>query len=211
MAIIYANTGDGYVAKIRQSTWAGARDATSGVGNSSSTSSSNAITAMYALMKYGVYRSFLSFDTSGISSAVQSATLKIKGLSNGDGDIIAVKATSDISPLGGADFNAIEGWQASGDNESNVTKYSNTISSWNTSGYNSITLNSQALTDMKDTGTIYICLLNYSHDLNDSAPSSSTSKKNGMYYSDSLGTSKDPYIDYTLAPTDNAVFMGMNF
>ena len=154
------------------------------------------------------------------SADVDSATFKVRGISNGGGDLIAVKATSAIETLGTADFSAIVGWNylatdgsGGGDNESNVTKYSAEISTWSTSGYNDITLNAQALADMRDDDTVYICLLNTDYDLKDTAPTNYTSHRNGFYYTNYTGTSRDPYLDYELATvaTDNAILFGTNF
>ena len=143
----------------------------------------------------------------------------VEAIKHVGGDLIAVKSNSDILVLGTADFGSIVGWNTTtdgsggGDNESNVTKYSAEISTWSTSGYNDITLNAQALADMRDDNAVYICLLNFDYDLKDRAPTGYSSHRNGLYYTNYTGTSRDPYIDYTLAPTttDNAVFFGCNF
>ena len=66
---------------------------------------------------------------------------------------------------------------------------------------------------MRDDDTVYICLINFDYDLKDIAPTGYATHKNGLYYINNTGTSKDPYIDYELAATatDNAVFFGTNF
>ena len=225
MATIYAHGSDGRVYKS-DSDWATARDATSG-GSFNSTESGNAFgirgertASRGGGVSYNIQRVFMRFDTSGISSNVESATLKIYGYTNGGGDIIVLKATSDIASLGTADFNAITGWSVgsadgsgAGDNDSNVTKYSSEIATWSTSGYNDITLKSTALANMRDDSVVYICLMNYDHDLRDIAPTGYSAHRNGLYFADNSGTSKDPYIDYTLAAvvSDNAIFFGTNF
>ena len=222
MATIYAHTNDGYVyaagSHIALIRGAGTGNSTSSTGTASAYAiRSDVSTARGGGSTYTVTRTFMYFDTSGISTDVQSATLKVYGYINGGGDIIAVKATSDISSLATSDFDAITGWDSTsdgsggGDNESNVTKYSDEIATWSTSGYNDITLTSTALANMRDDNTVYICLMNYDYDLKDIAPTGTN--RNGLYYVNYTGTSRDPYIDYTLAPTttDNAVFFGTNF
>ena len=100
-----------------------------------------------------------------------------------------------------------------GDMESSVTKYSNEITTWSTRGYNDITLNAQALADMRDDSTVYIALVNFDYDLKDVAPTGFSSNRNGLYYID-YGSSRAPNNEYTLAAvttTDNAVFFGTNF
>ena len=225
MATIYAHTNDGYVGRINQSSWSNARANTTGtVANSTASNNSLAVRAdklsgRGGSVIYNIYRSFFFFDTSGISANVGSATFKVRGAFNGGGDLIAVKSNSDIETLAAADFGSIVGWNTTtdgsggGDNESNVTKYSAEISTWSTSGYNDITLNAQALADMRDDDTVYICLINYDYDLKDIAPTGFSSNRNGLYYTNYTGTSRDPYLDYELAPTvtDNAIFFGTNF
>ena len=226
MATIYAHTNDGYVARFNQSSWSGARANSSGTSASSvQTSSTIGMSAYTAATRGGgtvfhLVRSFMFFNTSGISSNVDSATLKIRGVTFGTGDVIALKATSNIVTLGTADFEEIEGWNSSGtdgsgggDMESSVTKYSNEITTWSTFGYNNITLNAQALADMRDDNTVYIALVNFDYDLKDVAPTGFSSHRNGLYYANYTGTSRDPYIDYDLAATDtsNAIFFGTNF
>ena len=225
MATIYAHTNDGYVARFNQSSWSNARATTAGTSaNSTATRSSSAVSAYKSTSRggatlYTIIRSFFFFDTSGISTDVDSATFKVYGFSQNSGDIIAVKSKIDIEFLGTGDFASILGWNTTtdgsggGDNESNVTKYSAEVSTWNASGYNDITLNAQALADMRDDDKVYICLLNFDYDLKDIAPTGYSSHRNGLYYTDNSGTSKDPYIDYTLASTttDNSILFGTNF
>ena len=225
MATVYAHTNDGYVTRYNQSSWSDARANTAGTSAASTgTSYATAVQADRTAARGGGYvfsirRSFFFFDTSGISANVDSATFKVYGSVNGGGDLIAVKSNSDIETLGTADFGSIVGWNTTtdgsggGDNESNVTKYSAEISTWSTSGYNDITLNAQALADMRDDDTVYICLINFDYDLKDVAPTNYTAHRNGLFYTNYTGTSRDPYIDYTLAvtTTDNAVFFGCNF
>ena len=225
MATIYAHTNDGNVGRINQLSWSDARANTTGTtANSTQTANSIGVSASKTAARGGgsvfnIYRSFFFFDTSGISSDVSEATLKIYGAGLGTGDLIAVKSNSDIETLGTADFGSIVGWNTTtdgsggGDNESNVTKYSAEISTWSVTGYNDIALNAQALADMRDDDTVYICLINTDYDLRDIEPTGFSDNRNGIAYINYTGTSRDPYIDYTLAPTttDNSVFFGTNF
>tara|TARA_Y100000592_G_C5415372_1_gene290313 strand:- start:155 stop:844 length:690 start_codon:yes stop_codon:yes gene_type:complete len=229
MPNIYANTNDGYVTRFNQSTWSDARANTTGTAvSSTSLGHFTGVRADEAPARGGgttfsIYRSFFYFDTSAILRDVSSATFKVRGYSNGGGDLIAVKSTSDIETLGTADFNSMAAgtsgsWQTTtdgsggGDNTNYVTAYSAQIELWNTGGYNDIDLNAQALADMRDDDTVYICLLNYDYDLLDIEPTGWTSNRNGLFYSEYSGTSRDPYITYTLVPAaDNSIFFGANF
>ena len=225
MATVYAHTNDGYIARFNQSSWSDARANTAGTSaNSTATrnyigASGDRTSARGGGYVFNIYRSFFFFDTSGISSNVASATFKVYGYSQGGGDLIAVKSNSDIETLASADFGSIVGWNTTtdgsggGDNESNVTKYSAEISTWYANVYNEITLNAQALADMRDDDAVYICLLNTDYDLRDIAPTGYSTHRNGLYYTNYTGTSRDPYIDYTLAAVsaDDAIFFGTNF
>jgi hypothetical protein len=225
MAIVYANY-DGYVARTNQSNWSNARN--SGVGTTSSATATNSTQSVgaYVLLSRGggttqnIQRSFFTFDTSGISGTVDSATLKIMGTNNTSGDLIALKATSAISSISNADFNSIDGWvynttdgSGGGNQTGNVTAYSSEVSTWLAyPNYNEITLNAQARTDMQNDDTLYIALINYDYDLLD-IDSGPAIAKNGMYFENYTGTSRDPYIDYEVAVsvTHNATFFGSNF
>ena len=215
--------GDGTVYHINTTNWATSRDATAGSAMASITSSGEA----YAIreraqsgrggsVQYQVWRSFLAFDTSGISSAPSEGTLKDYGLTNTGADFFVVKSTHTTTGggLALADFDAITGWSAGADNEGNVTKYSSEITSWSTSGYNDITLNSTALSDMSSLDTFKVCLIGSVYDLRNVAPTPNYDGITGMYYTDNTGTSKDPYIDYEAAVvsvTYDANFFGANF
>ena len=144
-----------------------------------------------------IFRTFMSFDTSGITTLPTEATLKVYGKENGDSDIIVVKSTYDPSNAGAASFNDLTGW-GSGYNNSTMTAYSSEISSWSTSGYNDITLNQTAGADMRDNDVFKIAIIDYDYDYLDVEPGGGVQVKTGMYFSGAGGTSTDPYIEYTL-------------
>ena len=214
--------GDGAVAHVNNTNWATSRNATSGSEMPFNTSSNSQYAIRERAISAGrgsqwqVWRSFLAFDTSGISSAPSEGTLKVYGYTNTSADFFAVKSTH--TTTGGGitlgDFDAITGWSAGADNEGNVTKYSSEITSWSTSGYNDITLNSTALSDMSSLDTFKVCLIGSVYDLRNVAPTPNYDGITGMYYTDNTGTSKDPYIDYeaaVAAVTYDANFFGANF
>ena len=188
---------DGYV-NSTGAAWATSRDGTAGTAVNNSASSPQAVGIDFTSGRtttYIIYRSFFAFDTSGISSTVSSATLKIQGRTNNAADFFVVKSEHQ-NPLVGADYDAITGW-SSGDNSGNVTKYSSEVTSWNSTSYNTITLNAAALSDLVSLSTFKVCLIEADHDLVDSAPTSDL--YTGMWYTEALGTAQDPYIDYTLS------------
>ena len=208
MPTIYADATDGYVYKSATGgpSWASVRDATSGTGASSTTTARpfgirvDAATGRGGL--YAVERSFFAFDISSISTEVASATINLRGYSNGTGDVICVKATAPdlTSNLVVGDFDAIDGFSAGASMAGNATDYSAEVATWSTSGYNTITLTADALSDMEDDSILKVCVVNYDYDyLNVDLGFSGGNHRNGVYYADRSGTSFDPYIEYTLA------------
>ena len=215
MPTIYSNVADGSVLSQDASGWSATRDDTA--GNSIYNTNAYYINAVMARKargtRYVVNRAFFTFDTSDIDITPSDATLKIYGLTNDSANFFVVKANHSAL-LAVGDFDAIVGWSNSGvDNEGNVTKYSSEITSWSTSGYNNITLNSTALSDMSSLDSFEVCLIESTHDLRNVAPTGAP--RIGMYYADETGTSKDPYIDYTEGTLElivhNSVFFGSNF
>ena len=224
MPTITTHTDDGYISKQTTADWPGARDATSGTYNGVQTRQAYAVQANKFASRGGgsifrLYRAFFKFDTSAVTSTVASATFKVRGYSRTSGDVILVKCPHDFG-FANADFDNITGWttgssdgSGAGDNESNVTKYSDEVSTWTTSSsMNQIALTSSALSDMVSQDTVVIGLINYDYDLKDIEPTNSLNS-NGVYFVEYSGTDSDPVIDYTLASTvsDNAVFFGTNF
>jgi hypothetical protein len=198
---------DATIIRFNQSSWANARTGTSGTGIfSTSTRVTNAIRASRSSgggTAFHVYRTFFEFDTSGISATPQDATLKIYGFATNVADFFVVKAdTATDGALVTADFDAIVGWNNSADNSSNVTKYSSEVTTWSTSGYNDITLNSTALADMRDNGVVKFCLIESTKDLTNTAPTSEIST--GMYFQEDTSGTKDPILRYTAAATGYA-------
>ena len=202
-----APTIDGMFFALAQSSFANARDATSAPGgvNTSSTRYSAAVRYIRSSGRgggtvHGITRSIFEFDTSGISVTPSDATLKLFGFLGQTADLFVVKGnTATDGALVPSDYEPL-GWTTGADNSSNVTKYSSEITSWSTSGYNDITLNSTALSDMVSLDSFTVCLIESVHDLRNVAPTANTFK-NGMYFQNQDGTSYDPYIDYTLAVT----------
>ena len=210
MPSLYSNTGDGWIRSGNQSSWAAARDITSG-----DTPDTNDSYTAYPVdasrfasrgggSSYRVIRSFMYFNTSGITSAVSSATIKLYGYNQSSGSIIAVKSTAfggdGGTALAAGDIDAMPGWTTGASAASNVTTYSSQITSgWSTSGYNDLTGTSDLRSDMQNNNVVIICLMNYTHDYLNSALTSNGSKSVGFYWTDQSGTSRDPYIEYALA------------
>ena len=221
MADLYPDY-DGVVYKYVTDTWANVRNATSGTLNTvSSFHITNSHDSGRGGNTYQIGRYFIEFDTSGITSALDSATLRLYGLTSDTLDVILLKSshtgdvaagdfeqiTNGATPLGNSDGSGAGTFAST-----SVVEYSSEIATWSTSGYNDIALNSDALTDIVDNNTFNCVLVGYDYDYLDQSLSSASYRT--KFYQDAYtGTSRDPYIDYTVATAavDDAVFFGANF
>ena len=199
MATIYLS-GGGSITRYAVGTWSDIRDATS--GNTPVTSRS--AVAMYVFHTpgrgsnvYNVTRSFYWFDTSGITGTVDSADLSIYGYHSGTADVIVVKSDAfggdGGTALAGADFN----------NFDTSTPYSSEVTSWSTSGYNDIALNSTAKTDIQNEDALIVCVMEHDHDFQDSAVSNA-GYQSGAYH-DYTSTTYDVHLEVTLAAASATV------
>jgi hypothetical protein len=162
-------TVSGVIVGTSNPTFAGARDATTGTFNGSSSRYVDAI--KYSKVAgargntYNINRYFIEFDTSGISVTPTDAELSLYGFTNGGADFFVVKADFSDGSITNGDFQSIVGWSTGVDNSSNVTKYSSEVETWSTSGFNDITLNSDALSDMASEDNFKLCLIQAENDL----------------------------------------------
>ena len=199
MATVYANAADGYIDSGNQSSHANARGASSGGTTSTSISSQPEAVRYFkssgrGATAYFIRRTFLWFDTSLITGTLSEATLKVYPSINAC-DIIAVKSDAfggdGSASLANADFNNVDF----------STAYSAEIPSGDlgAGAYRDIALNSTALADIKNNDVIIISLINYHEDHLNTEPGGDVNIRFGMYYTDFGGTSRDPYIDYTIS------------
>jgi len=227
MPILYGSAEDGEISSINNSSWAGARDAVTGSGaRRNDTQSINAVRASRNPARGGgyswrVYRSFFMFDVSGISATPVSADFYLHGYISETADFFLVKSDYDPDSFIPEEFDSIVGWttgssdgSGAGDNESNVTKYSDEFDvseDWDNGSSNRIGLTAGALSDMVSLDNFRICLIESVHDLRDIEADDVF--WTGVAYQEYSGTSRDPYITYetTVAAADNATFFGANF
>ena len=190
MPTIYANSTDGSVGAAT-SLWDVVHDAT-GAKQALFTSAHSDTAVRAGMDDAAIFRVFMSFDTSGISVAPTSATLKIYGKANDTSNLIVVKSTQ--SSADNNTFNDLDGYEVGFDDD-DLTAYSSQITSWSTSGYNDITLNSTALNDMVSEDEFKVAIINYDYDYLDVEPAGGVNVTAGMYFTQETGTDKDPYID----------------
>ena len=221
MAIKYPDT-DGIVYKYATDTWTNIRNASSGNLNTTSTAGiTNSHTTGRGGNTYQIGRYFLSFDTSDIEDTLASATLNIYGASGSTLDVIVLLGSQlDGGSVASTDFEKIDNASTPLGNSdgsgagtfagTSVVELSSEVTTWTTSGYNTITLNSDALQNLVDEDIVLFVLVGYDYDYLDIAPSS-LNQKIGFYQDFYAGTSRDPYIEYSFLSADNSVFFGCNF
>ena len=162
-------TVSGVIIGTSNPSFAGARDATTGTFDGSSARYADAIKYSKVVgaraNTYNINRYFIEFDTSGISVTPTDAELSLYGFTNGGADFFVVKADFSDGSITNGDFQSIVGWSTGVDNSSNVTKYSSEVETWSTTGFNDITLNSTALSDMASGGKLKLCLIQADQDL----------------------------------------------
>ena len=215
MPTITADDTDGAVGHDQNSLgvyngWVNCRNSATGsvAVNSTVRSTVGSYVKKWATNQFTIRRSFFAFDTSGLNAdpdaddCATAATLKIYGYTYGTADVILVKATApDLSTgVTTGDFNALDGWNSSfapGD----LTVYSSEITTWSTSGYNDITLNTQAIKDMNALGVFKVAIIEYDYDYLgvEYNPGGTGEVAAGMYYNhaSSIADGKRPYITYT--------------
>lgn len=122
-------------------------------------------------------RTFLYFDTSGITTPVSSATIDIMGYSSGTADYIVLKS----SAFGGDGGTAL----TTGDFYSEVdysTPYTSEITSWSRTSTNNITLGATARGDMKNDTAFIVALVEYDSDYLNTAGVVALDVKNGIAF-----------------------------
>ena len=222
---IYAHARDGYI-RSSNTFWTSARNGSAEYANSSATGLTQNASALLSSGRgggtYYVYRSFMYFDTSGITEPVYRAYISLRGYTSSTGDSMVVLADN-FGNLDSSDYNGIVGWSTSGtdgsgggDNSGNITNLlqssigvtqAGVITTWNTSGYNNLFLNGYACDYIFNNDIMYIAILNYDYDIKDVAPTDETGKI-GFYHADYTGTSRDPKLTYTLANDPALFFVG---
>ena len=234
MPDIVGGDNDGYI-YTNPGAWNTIRAVTSAAtADSNNTTDSNAVSHIYFTRRgtHVIRRAFFEFDTTGITTVAPSAaTLKVFGVTQDGGDVMAVRSNQTSDPLHRSDFAALVGV---GDPPTVSTQLGNTdgsnggtfasvsglaylddfVETWSTSGYNDLTLNETARDDMLDLDTLKVCIM-IKADYEDDAttPGTDTDEMIGLRWQEN-GAGKYPYIDYTegtAAAADNATFFGANF
>lgn len=185
----------GYMGGVSSGTFSTARQNNAVVvaNNPSNTavSISYTATAGRGSLTHRMFRSFFTFDTSGITATPSSATLNFRTATvPSSTPVIAVKS----SAFGGSNSNLVASEffnnVAFGTDLSNPT----TITSSNPF---SITLNSTARTNIKNQSWFIVAVVDYANDDQNTAATTATDNKSNINWSTT------PYLDYTLPSTSD--------
>lgn len=194
MPDIYPHSGDAQMRMDNESTWAGARNAATAETINTTAAKNNAAVKVAVNSgndQYDCYRYFAAFDTSGISVKPDSATLKLYGFNYTDGQIIVIKVNAGATGGASADFVAGDYSQTSSTTYS--AEFTSTLS---TSGYNEITLNDAALTDMASLSSFKIAVIDHDFDYSNQVPPGGTTRRTGWYFVNESNASLRPLISY---------------
>jgi len=209
MATLYADL-DGVVVSPSGFTWGQSRDGTTGSKvNTNLTQNDEGISVGRIKGKkgdiYSITRTFMHFDTSGITGAVSAAKLYVHGYSVNAASVIAVKSDAfggnGGTALAATDYNNIVGFTTGSSLAGNATIYSSNgpflTTAWSTSQYNNMGATSALKSDMQNNNSVIICFMDYTNDYLNSALGSRIKLSTGITYSEFSGTGSDPYILYT--------------
>tara|TARA_R100000808_G_C2155365_1_gene167669 strand:- start:18486 stop:19199 length:714 start_codon:yes stop_codon:yes gene_type:complete len=226
---------DGMVWIYAATDWDATRSAGSGGAYNSTSSAPGMIIDRFAGRGgyvTAIYRMMLWFDTSGISVAPASATLKIMPKTIFEAiDLIAVRRSGNgsfnltgystmvgdgDSPTAATQLAATDG--SGGGTLASVPGLaysSNTGTSYSVDSYIDIPLNATALANMASLDDFSIMVMDYTYDYRDQEfPLTGTDAKYSFFYMGESATAKEPYIEFTAATTtvaENATFFGANF
>jgi hypothetical protein len=188
MPTIFANTRDGDLQTTPNTlNFADARGFTgNAIKDTSSTSDLNSVAVIRFSGRgadtFRVHRSFLYFDCTSITAQPASATLKIYVQNTSeDGNIRVIKSTAFGLTTNGASPTDLA--DTDFDNVDFSTSYSNEATVSGT-GQLSITLTSDALSDMASRDYLGLALVNNPYDYNNTAPTSGANHRTGIRYAD---------------------------
>ena len=178
MALIETDKA-GYIIGQASTTFATARQNGSSVVPAPTTNQPIAIsytaTSGRGSLTHAMRRTFLYFDTSGLTGTISNASLNIEGVTNHAADVIVLKSTA----FGGDGGTAL----ATSDFFSTIdfsTAYSSEYD-W-VVGTNDIDLNSGANTDIQNNSAFICAIVEHDKDYSNSAATSATSIQNGIAF-----------------------------
>jgi hypothetical protein len=168
-----------------QTTWTAARDATTAnsfTQYSTATDKTDALVELFLSGRgagtYVVTRTFLVFDVSGVGGTITAIDLKIYGVTNNTIDVMVAKSTA-FGGDGSSDFESgdFDNW-----NPDSPTAYMASSPAWSINTYNTLTLNSTAVSDANTNGYLNVVVLGNDYDYVDNEPLSDVDRQGGVRF-----------------------------
>ena len=150
---------------------------TSNPGGSFSTAIKYGASAGRGSLTHNMRRTFLYFDTSGLTGTISNTSLNIRGDTNESADVIVLKSTAfggnGSSNLTTSDFFSTIDYS---------TAYSSEYDSWDASGDNDISLNSTANTDIQNNDAFICAIVQHTNDFSNTAATSAAVRESGINF-----------------------------
>ena len=150
---------------------------TSNPGGTFSTAIQYTGTSGRGSLTHNIRRTFLYFDTSGLTGTISNTSLNIRGNTNESADVIVLKSTAfggdGSSNIVASDFFSTIDFS---------TAYSSEYDSWDASGDNDISLNSTANTDIQNNDAFICAIVEHTNDFGNTAATSAVSRQAGINF-----------------------------
>lgn len=150
---------------------------TANPGSANSTAISYTGTSGRGSLTHAMRRTFLYFDTSGLTGTISNTSLNIRGNTNESADVIVLKSTA-FSGDGSSNLSTSEFFSSI----DYSTAYSSEYDSFNASGDNDISLNSTANTDIQNNDAFICVIVQHTNDFSNTAASTAVSRQSGIAF-----------------------------
>ena len=168
-----------------QTTWTAARDANTASGFTEYSTATDGASDIVELFQSGrgggtyvISRVFLVFDASGVGGTITAIDLKIYGVTDNTIDVMVAKSTAFGGSGGSAFVEAdFDNW-----NPDSPTAYMASSPAWSINTYNTLTLNSTAVSDANTNGYLNVVVLGNDYDYVDTEPLSDIGRQGGVRF-----------------------------
>ena len=127
-------------------------------------------------LTHNIRRTFLYFDTSGLTGTISNTSLNIRGNTNESADVVVLKSTA-FGGNGSSNLTTSDFFQSI-----NYSTVYGTYTSWDASGDNDISLNSTANTDIQNNNAFICAIVEHTNDFPNTAATSAVSRQAGINF-----------------------------
>ena len=149
---------------------------TSNPGSTFSTAIKYSASSGRGSLTHAFRRTFLYFDTSGLTGTISNTSLNIRGNTNESADVVVLKSTA-FGGNGSSNLTTSDFFQTI-----DYSTVYGTYTSWDASGDNDISLSSTANTDIQNNDAFICALVESTHDFNNTASGIATAKEAGINF-----------------------------